>query len=267
MTNPADNTWYFLTFQSQQLAASVKLNGVPLFSDAQGRGGRISMPVNPWIMPDSNKLGIEILAETGENPELEVQLFIHDNESSSPKVGQMLASFSYPFQEEPPVVPLPLKKKIPVADEFLIKLPPAKLWTEAETINSLTEEDKQTILTLADEVTKAFAEKNITRLYELMDYRYNDQAVASYQSPERIKEVVHTQFGWIFEKASDKIMPIPMDKEKVSFTLAANNKLVLLHREGGGEAVIFDDPIKKNETSIDIFASRINGKWCITRGI
>lgn len=267
MSNRTDNTWYFLNFQSQQLATSVNLNGIPLFSDLNGQGGGITMPANPWILPEGNKLGIEILSETGENPRLEAQLFIHDNESSSPKVGQMLASFSYPFPEEIPVIPLPLKKKIPIADEFLIKLPPAKLWSEAETINSLTEEDKQTILTLADEVTKAFAEKNITRLYELMEYRYTDQALASYHDPKDIKEVVYDQFEWIFDKASDKIMPIPMDKEKVSFTLAANNKLVLLHRKKGNKAVIFDDPIEKNLTSIDIFASRINGKWCITRGI
>lgn len=264
MNSNADNTYYYLSLQCNGVVCSIELNGVVIVEDKSGNGINADIPVNSWIMPSDNVLTMNVYSEVSDDNHLETKLFIHDNESMRPTAKATLAESKYPVE---PIGILPLSLPIPILDEKFEFIPDTKLWNEAEQIAELSEQDKTDILTLAENVRQAIANKDAEKAYGLLKYRFNDMATADFHTPEKIKEVAIKQYEWIFGEASEETFSEPLTIENSTFKIAANNKLVLLYGDSGRDAVVFTDPVNQDITAIDVFASKINGEWTVTRGL
>ena len=264
MNSNTDNTYYYLSLQCKGVVCSIELNGVVIVEDKTGNGINADIPVNAWIMPSGNVLTMNVYAEISEDNHLETKLYIHDNESMRPTPKVTLVETSYPVE---PIGILPLTIPLPILDEKLEYIPETKLWSEAEQIEELSDQDKTELLSLAESVRQTMDKKDAAGTYQLLRYRFDDMARADYHSPEKIKEVAIKQYEWVFDEASSETTSEQLTIENAKFKIAADNKLALLHHETGREAVVFTDPINQDITAIDIFASKINGEWVITRGL
>jgi hypothetical protein len=256
-----DNPLHYVSVRWAGLASSVSLNDVPLISDPDGAGIVMDYPIDPWLMPTDNVLGIFLQWPRGVpyQPGVasgEAHVYIHDPAEETPTPLVSLARFEWPVPVGPEFYPfnvrLPLKIERP---------PPAELWKRAEVIKELSEQDRRAIETLVSDMLDACRRRDAVAAYSLQEYKWRDMARVDRRDYDRVMRVGASQLEWLMQRPGltvvDGAMPLQID-------LVAGGRMVAVTRvTGGSPARLVDDEATSYE--IPIHASRLEGRWTLVR--
>jgi len=245
------------------LASSAGINDIPLVAEPKGEGIITDIPINYWLMPKNNRLTIKLFqpsekpSDSGE-AKVEAMIYIADPNSEFPKPGEVLAKFEWPGKGEPGTYPYILDMPFDITGPIY-----TSLWREAGRIESVTDEDKISILNLAEKLRRALLNKEAEKAYSLLEYRYTDEAWAENKDPERIRSVVIGQYHWMFGFGDLTADPLTIGNSE--FAIVGDNRLVHVRHKNYHPAITLKHEESGHFFGIPVYAARIKGKWIIAR--
>jgi hypothetical protein len=254
---------FVLDVRSSGVCARIGINKAPLAVDQTGKGQQIVREVGDWIMPRDNKLTVFLYWPPGTpysagKASVNASVYLSDPKSPEPKPIGTLASFSWPLPVGPETYPFVLEVPLVAADP-----PPTRLWTEAPRIEELTDADKTEILARIEELRQVLLPPtDKERAYALTRYKFDESARASGGSTERMQRVATMQYG-IF-KSITRPLSKPLEPRNAVFELVADRKVVSV-TNGEKEAIAIHDEDSEQTFAIDVFLSKVNGRWIISR--
>jgi len=257
---------YAMKAKCYGVAIRAGVNGSLTLVDLKGEGKMVYRQVNDWIRPEKNSLtGLLFLPPGGSLPDgtraptpdafLQISIYVPD-ELGEPVVGvPPLAAFRWPLPIGPRVVPMPFTIPFKIAEPI-----PTRLWSVAAVVDSLTNVDRAEIVALVNRLRAVMAAGDGVGVYEMMQLRYDDEAIAEGFSIADMKQVVVEQsgaFGHFTRGQPD------LDVLSAGLTLVAGGQLYLITRGAMQSAITFEDD--ETKLSIDVYAAKVNGTWVVGR--
>jgi hypothetical protein len=251
---------YFLVVNSNNIYATVLLNDVPLVDLKDGSSIMNEIPVAGWLMPGSNALKIIARAKPEVDritAEISASIYLHDSTSDVPKPLKTVATIKFSgedsdFEKN--------EESVEITFEFSGEVK-AKLWSEAETLSTISEKDKSVIISLVDGLGKAIINGEIDRAIDLQSYKIMDDALIEGSTPEEIEQAIKANYTWL--KGQKGIELHKYNQREIEYTFMDKNKVVKLTRDGGEEILQLESSDLFFE--IPVFVSKINGVWKIVR--
>lgn len=253
--------YFYLSVQSTDVGFEMGLNDVPVISDPQGRGVITDEPMNRWIRPEKNRFTLYLFWPPGKNyepglAEFKAKLFIADPNADVPQPAEELATFEWPPPEED--YPHQYEEEIEIDDP-----PPQSLWSEAESVEELSERDEREILALVHKLHSHLTAGEAQGALEMLDYRYTEEARSEGKDPARIREVALQQYKWLMDRGA--LEGQMLQPEEAAFVLAADGQIVCVRRNDGRPPIVLDQPEKNTRFSVEVYAARISDEWLIVR--
>ena len=272
MTQPR---YYYLKTAVKYIPAIFEINGVPIKVNTDDTGFEARIDYNNWLKPNKNIVRI-ILDEPSEKayklgrPSLNATLAAMDLDGriSNLEKDAVLAHFEWPNPDEPTEYPKVFEFEFDqIQDEHTVR---THLWSEAEPVNQLTEQDKQEILAVVQQIEQAImVEKDPNNVISLLSYVFREDALARGNSFESLKEAVLEQYEWFM--GLDGLVLRPLTLEEANFLLLADNTIVKVMR-GDEENTVFiqeypeEDPEDGRDIRMRLYFAKINGEWTAVRG-
>jgi hypothetical protein len=251
--------YHTLRVESSGIAVAFGINGASLIEDRAGDGVTVSRPVDEWIMPHKNLLTGVLFrppggAQLGQDAKVKVTLQLHDADGNPPPNMPPLATFRWPVPAIPALYPFPLA--IPFET---VRAPAARLWQQAEPLDKLAPQDQAAILQQVEEVRTALVAQDNERVFDLMLYKFEDDALVNKIPFQRLREAIVIQFGFLAN-----LVPFgkPLKPGEATFDIIAGGRVVEVARPGN-TAIVFQD--EERTAALKIFCARIDGKWRIVR--
>lgn len=265
---------HYLQVNASGLVITVSLNGVPLVVDNDGEGIQETVPANLWLKKEDNILFVtaklpeakDVDAEKGEElptetvREYDVIFFHHQSGAESPQSAQILSQLSWPDSEIPEIYPNSRSEKI---EQTFLNIPRSLLWSQAATLTALSVRDKQDIYAIAVQLADLLSQKKLDDAFQLMKYRYDDEALVEGKPAALIKNVVLEMWDSILSQQGPQLQPIVF--EELNFDVVGENKLVLVTQSDGYPAIEFEDKIEEISYGIQLMFAKINNRWTIVR--
>lgn len=261
---------YFLQARASGGAALIRLNDAPVVADLTAAGVVACDPVDPWIKPGRNLLQVDLdLPRLPPEREfapgqvrLELTLFVADPDAECPRPGQVLWHYRWP---EPGLAEQ--QQSYPVQRQLPLDLPHAApdtlLWQEAEPAGPLQAADQQQILGLVDSLRAALAGGEPEQAYQLLSYRYADEARAEGKPEAHIRDAVLDGYRQMLSWGPLEFAPV--DAQQLALRPHADGLVVHVMRPGYQLALLALHRPSGSGFGIPAFASRIRGVWTLVR--
>lgn len=266
--NPfATQPTYILHARSFGVAVCAGINGSTTLVDDTGEGKSFYRPINEWILPEKNLLtGLVFQPPGGALPDgsaaggpgayvhLELLLAGADGlpNTAVPALGE------FHWSGAGPITVLPAPVIVPTVMQGAVN---TRLWSEAEVVETLEDTDRTTIVALVNELMQALANQSTSLVLELLDYRFDDEARARAQDASALKS---SAMNLVQNFAGFEQLPRPLVADVSLFTPAAAGRAWHVQRGWMKPSIVFEND--DQELSIEVYASRINGRWVISRG-
>jgi hypothetical protein len=252
---------YYLKVQSQSVCLAVGVNRAAIIDDYKAEGVSAVRPINEWILPEGNELTVSITWPRDKSFEagkarVTCSVFLADPRSPLPRPGVVLATATWPSLPAPEVYPASL------AVPFKIERPtPAAIWGRAEHLRELTIIDRNRIFALVKKLEGALVARDAPRAFEVVAFRYEDDAAAYGHNPQRIRELIIKGYETLMAQQDYRV--VPLQREDAEFAIVGKDQLVLVTRENQGKAIVVEAQGMKAE--IAVLAARMGNEWVIGR--
>jgi len=258
---------YILHARTYGVAVSAGLNGSATLQDATGKGRSFYRPINEWILPEKNLLtGLIFQPPGGALPDgtqaggpdayVHIELVLAGPDGMPDTSVPALGEFHWTGGELIAPLPIPILTPCSTTDGMV----GTRLWQEAEVVTKLEDADKESIVGLVNDLVEALASQDDSRLVQLLDYRSDEDAIARKHDPAAIK----ASLVKLSRNFSQPKPPPPLAWQSALFTPAANGMAWRVQRGWMKPAILFKDD--EMAFLIEVFASRIDGQWVISRG-
>lgn len=265
---------YYLQVNARGLEITVFLNGVPLVTDGVGVGIQETVPANLWLKREGNVIQVDIKIpditdvepEKGERPlaektrEYDVIFFLHQSGAESPQVAQPLCQLAWPDPQIPEVY---LNSRSENINQTFNNIPRTLLWAQAAVLTTLSVTDKQEIYTIITRLADLLEQKQLEEAFQLMKYRYDDEALVEGKPAIHIKNVVLDMWDSMRSQQGPQLQPIVF--EDLIFNIVGEKHLVLVTQSDGYPAIEFEDNVEEISYGIQLIFAKISNRWTIVR--
>lgn len=257
---------YYLFMRAQNVASITRLNHAIIAADLSGDGLVTAEPVDVWVKPERNLLEVELRWPQGREfspgqASYEALLYIADPDCEYPQPGTELASFRWPAP-----MTTDREEHYPHRHAQFVFYPVVhntRLWEEAEPLGELGEDDRQQIVQLVDRLRGALAGGQPEQVYQLLSYRYAEEARAEGKDEDRIRAAVLDGYQDLY--SMDNLDFPPVDAAALHLDPHGDGLVVHVTREAHGPAVLARDPASGLTFGIPIFMARVGAAWTIVR--
>lgn len=246
---------------------NVLVNGTEVHISEGNKPSELKTNINDWMISGNNEISFTVfwpdrVKYTPGDASASFKLFSNDT---------LLKEFAWPIAPAPnkPTASHPYPHTITEmfkADGF----PKVALERAERVISStgvLPKSDQEVIASMASALRKAFEEKNIALINELLQVKYADLAVARFTTIPNVREELNKQYLELFQKDGYTVRPhswrfvysstmddrvVRVTQGRIGFPEAA---LVITWKEKGGSGR-FDQ---------ELYFSKIDGRWVIIR--
>ncbi len=261
---------FFLHVDTTGLAVEIRLNGIPLVKDAEGSGFQETQPVNIWLKTGDNSLSVHLSAPETSKTEApleptgtsaQVRLFRHRKGSAAPDPAEVLVNFSWsPDNNNPGVTSHEWQETVDIPQE---SLPKSILWSQAQSISSISEQDKQGMFKSLNALATALNQNRFEDAFLMMQSRYQDEASSNEKPLERVKSAVLEL--WTMMRSEPGLnMDLPKFDE-LRFEVIGQDNLVHIHWPDHEAPIMFSDNENEIGYGIVLYFASIDGKWIIAR--
>jgi hypothetical protein len=264
---------YFLQVDAGQLSIAVYLNGISMLVEGRGLGIHETQPVNLWLKPSNNVLQVMLTqpeiqrvksptdsSVESQSEKVDINLFLHDKAKNIPTILKSLAHFQWPLAGVSSVYPY--RWSYPIAAQ-ISGLPTSLLWGYAAHTENLSPVDRQAMTSIIFSLAGLLQQKRLEEAFQIMRFRYQDEAVAEGKPIARIKSAVLEL--WEVMLGNDSLEYLPVPNEQLLFAVVGEKNIVRVSKENGSPAIEFIDRSAKNTYGIPIYFASINGQWIIIR--
>ena len=255
---------YVVAVESHSLNFRVLVNDVPLKQALDGRGVNSQTNVNPWIVEGTNVLEVRLGSPSGGGPEARAgnsgsfQLRLFGGEHGRvPDPKDALVEFIWDAAARPlgETVATVFTKEFQADPSF-----GRWRWQDSPAA-PLTESDKQELVQLIRKIHRAFSERDVGALTELLKFNSEEMARALDIEEEMFVMGQSQSLSSLFESDGWRIEPL--EESALVFEPAAGGRLVRVTQAGG-------EPLVKGESNMGQYASsfmfgRVAGAWHILR--
>lgn len=257
---------YFLHVRATGIASVFSVNDAPVVVDLAADGVVVTDPVDTWIKPGKNQLVVDLGWPAGVDfvtgqASVQVQLFIADPGSESPRPGQTLARFVWP-----PAGHLDQYDQYPLRHPVIFDVapaPPTLLWHEAEVVTQLGQRDRAQIFQRVSELRQALMNEQPDLAYGLLAYRYAEEARAEGKSEGQIAAAVAEGYRDMF--SFGHLDYAPVDEQSLVLRPHADQQVVHVMRDGYQFAIMALHRPSGTGFGIPVYMARIRGEWTIVR--
>lgn len=255
---------YVIAVESDSLNFQVLLNDVPVKQALDGRGVNSETNVNPWIVEGANALEVRLGLPSGGGPEdgadnarsFQLRLFGGEH-GRVPDPKDALVEFIWDAAARP----LGGTMAKVFTREFRAEISFGRWRWQDSPPAPLAESDKQELVQLIRKVHRAFSEKDVGALTELLKLNSEEMARAMDIEEEMLVTGQSAFFSSLFESDGWRIEPL--EESALVFKPAAGGRLVEVTQAGGR-------PLVSGKTSEGQYASkfmfgRVAGAWHILR--
>jgi len=253
---------YRVDVSSQIVGFNIMVNGVELFA-ADGGGNLTSQTIiNDWMVSGNNKIDITIFWPDGVNyapgiSSATFKLFSNDT---------LVKEFRWPAANQDTQRAYPHT----FTETFKAESFPNVLLERAERVISsvgvLPRKDQEEIAALAAQLRRAFTEKNIEKVNELLTAKYDDLAAARFTTTAAVKEEVAVKYRELMGKEGYTVY----FNGRNSYFSAVDDRAVRL----GQGRIGFPEPAliitwredrKTVRWDMELYFAKIDGEWIIIR--
>jgi hypothetical protein len=255
--------YYYLSGKTLALISVFSINDVPVVRDPHAKGINTDELLNKWLLPGSNSIDVFLAWPTQVDyspgkAACELSLFIADPAAEVPQPGNVLASLTWPQAGCPEVYPFVFRQAFEVTNA-----PATKLWNEAADIKEISDGDRLEIVRIIERFRQAVMTKDSEQAYEIMNYRYADEARAEGKEVSRVRNAILTQYRWLFGRGN--LISTPVVESKLTFKIVGNSKMVWVSTGGHESALTLEESDSKRVFGFEFFFSRIGGDWTVVR--
>ena len=257
---------FYLHVRALGIASMVSVNDSLVSMDLEADGVVVTEPVDTWIKPGDNLLQVDLRWPEGHPyapglAEAEATLFIADPGFDSPRPGRVLARLEWPppghVEEQDQ---FPLRRQL----TFQVSTAPAtRLWEDAENVSRLGRWDRSEIFGRVAEVRQALMNGQPERAYDLLSYRYAEEARAEGKPEARIRAAVLEGYRDMY--SFGHLDHSPVDEQSLILRPLSDGKLVHVMREGYLDAILALHRPSGTGFGISVYMARIGGQWIIVR--
>ena len=257
---------FYLQFRALGSASLISVNDATVSVDLEADGVVVTDPVDTWIKPEENLLQLELQWPGGRpfatgQAAVEATLFIADPGSESPRPGRVLARMEWP-----PHGHVEQEDDYPVRRQVTFQAGPApatRLWQEAETVTPLAQIDRAEIFGRVAELRQALMTQQPERAYDLLSYRYAEEARAEGKSEARIRAAVLEGYQEMY--GFGQLDYAPVEEQHLILRPLSDGKVVHVMRDGYQFAIMALHRPSGTGFCIPVYMARINGQWSIVR--
>ena len=257
---------FYLNVRVLGVASTVSVNDALVSVDLEADGVVVTDPVDTWIKAGENLLQVELRWPEGQpfvtgQAEAEATLFITDPGSDSPRPGRVLARIEWPpagHMEEEDNYPLRRQATFQTSP-----VPPTRLWQEAETVTQLGQWDRAEIFKRVTDLRQALMSEQPERAFDLLSYRYAEEARAEGKPEARIWAAVLEGYRDMF--SFGHLDHAPVDEQNLILRPLSDGKVVHVMREGYMDAILALHRPSGTGFGIPVYMARIAGQWTIVR--
>ena len=141
------------------------------------------------------------------------------------------------------------------------EVPACNLWRETETIPKLEPADRELIIAQSEMLRLALTGGDAARAAEIARYKHEDDARSHGHKPEAATEEAIAQYTMIIN--APKLRSEALTLDSAVFESVAGGRIWLVSRGSEGSSILLENDDERYE--IDVFVSRIGGKWRIVR--
>lgn len=256
--------FYRVEATSQMAGFTVLVNGTELHVSEGAKPSESKTNINDWMISGNNEISFSI--------------FWPDNVKFAPGTAYasfklysndtLIKEFTWPGAGVPD-----LASSYPhtITDYFKADGFPRVALERAERVISsagvLPKSDQEVIASMASELRKAFVDKNIALINELLANKYADLAVARFTTAAAIREEISGQYLELMGKENYTVRP---HSWRFSYSSTADDRVVRVTqgRIGFPEAALVITWREKGTTrrfDQELYFSKIDGKWMIIR--
>jgi len=262
---PQKRTFFYrVEASSQTVGFNVLINGTELLVSETPRPSGVSTAINDWMISGNNEISITIFWPDGVTftpgtSAASFKLFSNDTllkEFLWPATGVPDQKNSYPFS---------------ITETFKADGFPKVSLERAERVISsagvLPLSDQEVIAARASELRKAFTEKNIAAIDELLKTKYADLAVARFTTPAAVKEEANEQYAELMGKDNYTVSP-PTRRNSYSSTADDRVVRVTQGRIGFPEpalVITWKEGRATRRWDMELYFAKIDGNWVIIR--
>jgi hypothetical protein len=249
---------------SQFAGFSILVNGAELLVNEGGKNHSSRVDLNDWMVSGSNELAItlfwpEAAKFAAGTAAASFKLFVNDTllrEFKWPAAGVRDTLEAYPYT---------------INETFRASGFPRVLMDRAERVISsagnLPRSDQEEIAVLANEIRKAFTEKNIPEIDRLFRVKYTDLASARFTTAAALRTAADETYSDLMEKEAYAVRPLA---GRYGYFSTADDKVVRLvqGRIGFPEpalVITYRDGRRTVRYDLDLYLAKIDGKWVIIR--
>ncbi len=250
---------YFMRVESENLKGVVELNGAPLFK-TKSKISNVDYPINMWLKPQGNVVNVDLAVISEKSPwHLKLYLFLHDKNEEVPTPSRILFDLNQ-------IEGLgDSRKKLDMNFDVKQRLPElTSVWAEAESLQSVKQEDIKEMVAIANAFATAVKEGRIEDVLKIIDYKISEDAMSEGKIKENLVEVNREGFEMLSSETGVEVSVVGNENAKVSMLGA--NKMVLLEKlvdDKLMDAIIFDG--KDYVYEIPLYFAKINGSWVVVR--
>ena len=257
---------FYLHVRARGVVSVVSVNDATMSVDLEADGVVVTDPVDTWLKPEENLLRVDLRWPEGRPfvtgvAEAEATLFIADPGSDSPRPGRVLARIQWPPQgqvEQEDPYPLRLQAAFRASPA-----PATRLWLQAGPVTPLAQEDRAEIFGRVAELRQALMSQQPERAYDLLSYRYAEEARAEGKAEARIRAAVLEGYRDMF--SFGHLDYAPVDAQQLTLRPLSDGKVVHVMREGYGHAILALHRATGTGFGIPVYMARVGGKWTIVR--
>ncbi len=257
---------FFLHVRALGAASLVSVNDAVVSVDLGADGVVVTDPVDTWIKPEENLLQVDLRWPEGQTfapgrVEAEATVFIADPGSDSPRPGRVLARFEWPLPGH-----VEEEDQYPLRQQVAFQASPApatRLWDEAETVTPLGQGDRAEIFRRVAELRQALMNQQPERAYDLLSYRYAEEARAEGKSEGSIRAAVLEGYRDMFSFGHLEYAPV--DEQSLILRPLSDGKVVHAMRDGYQHAILALHRPSGTGFGIPVYMARVGGQWTIVR--
>ncbi|MDR2209927.1 MAG: hypothetical protein LBO65_00460 [Spirochaetaceae bacterium] len=254
---------YYLDISSSVVGFNLLVNGAELLV-VEGKTHASQVDINDWMISGENEIVISIAWPEGVK-------FAAGTSSASFKLfanDTILGEYQWPV----PAVPDTAESyPYTMYETFKPAVFPRVLVERAEKVISSTgalpREDQEAIAVLAEDLRRAFTEKDLAELENLFKIKYSDLAAARFTTPAAIGAEMAELYGGLMEKEAYTVHPF---YGRYGYFSTADDRLVKIvqGRIGFPEpalVITYREGRRTRRHDLDLYFARIDGRWVILR--
>lgn len=253
---------FYISIDARNLHASIKINGFEAITHDEGFSMSANSPVDFWLAEKSNRVDIVIDSMSKDQKiagELIVEIFKHDRLSETPAVGTSYFRFVLSEQKEDVGTLYKYEKSYDVDIGHSLG---SMLWNEAETISEISRKDKKEIAELIVALEKSILTGNTDKIASILAYKVSEDALIENKPYAKALSLLKKEFSGL-EASGNLDVHRSFSAEVMSLEGIAEGKVFSVNdlQEGPAIQLMMDD----FEVFIQIYVSKINGRWTIVR--